>query len=136
MALWNRVECRSYNETNIPPCQFKNATKINIILNFVLCPVILILFNTNLITKNNISCVKNVLKTLKSPQTLWNRDTNLKNILASLYIQNPGIFKTWGTLRNLAYAEQWYNRYLRHIQNFGVFRTLSNIYDGAFWKNS
>ena len=36
-------------------------TKTNII-NFELCQVRLILFNTNLITKNNISFVKNILK--------------------------------------------------------------------------
>ena len=37
----------------------------NMILNFVLCQVRLILFNTNLITKNNISYMKTVLNMLK-----------------------------------------------------------------------
>ena len=63
MALQNKVECQCYNETNIPPCKFKNTTKNNIMIHFVLCQVRLILFNTNLITKNNISFGKNVLKT-------------------------------------------------------------------------
>ena len=62
MALQNKVECQCYNETNIPPCWFRNATKNNIMINYVLCQVRLILFNTNLITKNNISFVKTILK--------------------------------------------------------------------------
>ena len=35
MALLNRVERQCYNETNIPPCYFKNATKNIMILNYV-----------------------------------------------------------------------------------------------------
>ena len=30
MVLLNRVQCQCYNETNIPPSYFKNATKNNI----------------------------------------------------------------------------------------------------------
>ena len=58
--LRNKVECQCYNETNISPCQFKN-TKSNMIINFVLCQVRFILFNTNLIT---ISFMKTILKML------------------------------------------------------------------------
>ena len=47
---------------NKHPTQFKNATKNNIIFNFVPCRVRLILLNTNLNTNNNISWVKTVLK--------------------------------------------------------------------------
>ena len=50
-----------FNETNIPPCQFKNAAKNNMIINFVLCQVRLISFNTNLITS---SFMKTIPKTL------------------------------------------------------------------------
>ena len=53
-----------------------------ITFNFVLCQVRLILFNTNLITKNNISYMKTVLNTLNSLETLWNRDTNVKIIFS------------------------------------------------------
>ena len=28
-VLWSKVECQCYNETNIPPCYFKNTTKNN-----------------------------------------------------------------------------------------------------------
>ena len=61
IALRDRVECQCYKETNIPLSQFKNATKNNM-FNFILCKVRLIIFNTNLNTKNNISYVKTVLK--------------------------------------------------------------------------
>ena len=64
MVLWNKVECQCYNETNMPPCWFENATKNNIMINFVLHQVSLSLFSTNLIIKNNISFVKTVLKKL------------------------------------------------------------------------
>ena len=47
------------------PVNSKNATKNNIIFNFVLCQVRLIFFNTNLSTTNNISLVKPFLKTLQ-----------------------------------------------------------------------
>ena len=71
MALRNKVECQCYYETNIPLCSFKNARKNNIIFNFVLCQVRLnIKFDTNLIPKNNISFVKNVLKMLNVLKTL------------------------------------------------------------------
>ena len=63
MALRNRVECQYYNKTNIPPSYFESATKNNI-FNFVLHQVRLILFDTNLSTKNNIPSMKTVLKTL------------------------------------------------------------------------
>ena len=68
MALQNMVECSCHNkETNIAhPVNSKNATKNNMIFNFVLCLVRLILFNTNLIIKNNLSYVKTVLNTLKT----------------------------------------------------------------------
>ena len=50
----------------------------NMIFNFVLYQVRLSLFNTILITKNNIS----LAKTFKSLKTLRNHDTNVKKILA------------------------------------------------------
>ena len=59
-----------------------------------MCQVWLILFNTSLITKNNISFVKTVLKRrFKSSRNLWNRDMNVKNILASL----SRIFLRWNS---------------------------------------
>ena len=32
-------------------------------------------------------------------------------------------------------SETWHIQNLRHIHNLGIFRTLSNIYDGAFCEN-
>ena len=61
MVLRNRAKCQCYKETNIPPCLLKTQQKITI-FNFVLCQVRLILFDTNLITKNNILYVKTVVK--------------------------------------------------------------------------
>ena len=84
MALRNRVECECYYETNIPLSQFKNATKNNMILNFVPCQVRLILFNTNLNTKNNISYVKTVLKKFQITANFVKSRSNIKNVLASL----------------------------------------------------
>ena len=42
-----------------------SKTQQKIIFNFVLCQVRLILLNTNLNTKNNISLVKTILKSLQ-----------------------------------------------------------------------
>ena len=44
--------------------------------------------------------------------------------------RNPSIFRTNSIFRTLTYLEPW------HIQNHGIFRTLSNIYNGTFCKNS
>ena len=65
----------------------------NMILNFVLCQVRLILFNTNLITKNNISYMKTVLNTLKITANFVKSRYKRKNILASL----ARIFSRWST---------------------------------------
>ena len=65
----------------------------NMILNFVLCQVRLILFNTNLITKNNISYTKTVLNTLKITANFVKSRYKRKNILASL----ARIFSRWST---------------------------------------
>ena len=93
MALWNRVECQGYKETNTPPC--KNATKNNMILNFVLRQVRLILFNTNLITKNYF------IRENRSKHALNRRELceiaiqkcYIKNVLASL----ARIFSRWSS---------------------------------------
>ena len=52
------------------------------------------------------------------------------------HIQNPDIFRTRSILKILAYSESPYipNAYICKIQ--GIFRTLSNIYDEAFFENS
>ena len=74
----------------------------------------------------------------KSPQFSGNRNPEKVLIfqevelcyISERYIRNPNIFRT------LTYLEPW------HIQNYGIcrtrdiFRTLSNIYDGMFCKNS
>ena len=65
----------------------------NMILNFVLCQVRLILFNTNLITKNNISYTKTVLNTPKITANFVKSRYKRKNILASL----ARIFSRWST---------------------------------------
>ena len=87
MALQNKVKCRCYNETNnltlliqkhnknkeqgkLSLLQWNKQShpinsktiKNNIMINFVLRQIRLILFNANFITKNNISFVKNVSK--------------------------------------------------------------------------
>ena len=35
MALRNKVECQCYNETNIPPCSFKNTRKFNFMSSLI-----------------------------------------------------------------------------------------------------
>ena len=56
-----------------------------------------------------------------------------------------GVFRTLcnpGILRTLVCSEPWHFQNQKHIQNpgilriRGIFRTLSNIYDGAFCENS
>ena len=61
MALRDRIERKCHKETSHPVNSKMQQQKT--IFNFVLCQVRLILFNTNLVTKNDISYVKTVLNT-------------------------------------------------------------------------
>ena len=55
---------------------------------------------------------------------------NLLHIQNQKHIQNPGIFTT------LVYSEPPYIQKAGIFKIRGIFRTLSQIYDEAFWENS
>ena len=74
----------------------KHTTKINVVLNFVLCQVRLILLNTNLITKNYFiseSCSKDTLNHHKFCEIMIQTQ---KIILAS----HTRIFSQWNSYYN------------------------------------
>ena len=83
MVLHNKVECQCYNETNIP-LSLKSQQKITYLILYRVRSDWF--YSIQIWTLTIFHTRKPFLRSFRSPQTLWNRDMNIKMFWLDLLI--------------------------------------------------